>query len=231
VEASLREQMRWVFQMITRALVTGQISFRDDPQLYSLYFENHDIRDSVRLFAQEARLLVREDTQAIYFFCAQESPFTVKKTEFFKQVSFPSKRWPLFEVITACLFLRFFEENAEYVVLSEILERLQKLKEKARPESPDRSPKKQDAVAVRWMTDWEGLPEGFFRPNDWSVYKSDSQVGLIVKTVQVLKEQGLVAEYENQWTVIPTGKARAVYGMWREEGAWNALGLGDTEDA
>jgi len=232
VEASLREQMRWVFKMIARALATGMITFQDDPRLYALYFESIEIRDLVRVFAEEARLLIREDAEAIYFFCAEESPFTMKKVDFFKQIPFPSKRWQLFEVLTAILFLMFFEENAEYVVLSEILERIRKLVAGAKLRWADPSPRKESgAVPERWISDWEGLSEGFIRPGDWTSYKSDSQVGLIVKAVQVLNEQGLVTYFEKQRTIVPTAKARAVYGMWKEEDAWVDLGIKEAGDA
>jgi len=218
--------------MITRALTAGTISFQDDPHLYALYFENADIRDLMRTFAEEARLLIREDAEAIYFFCAEESPFAMKKADFFKQIPFNSKRWQLFETIAATLFLMFFEENAEYVVLSEVLERIRKLMADAQSRQSSQSHQTENGAGEeRWISDWKGLPEGFIRPGDWSSYKGDSQVGLIANAVQVLKEQGLVAYFEKQWTVLPTAKARAVYGAWREESAWSGLGFGETGDA
>jgi len=229
VEASLREHMRSVSKMIIRALTAGTISFQEDPRLYALYFENSTIRDLIRTFAEEARLLIREDAEAVYFFCAEESPFAMKKADFFKQIPFNSKRWQLFEIITACLFLTFFEENAEYVVLSEILERVRK--QMADAQSRQSRQTENGDGEERWISDWEGLPEGFIRPGDWSSYKSDSQVGLIAKTVQVLKEQGLVTYFEKQGTVLPTAKARAVYGVWREESAWSGMGFGETTHA
>jgi hypothetical protein len=181
----------------------------------------------VWMFAEEAQLQIREEADTVFFFSLEESPFSTKKNEFYKRISFNSRKWQVFEYVTLCLFILFFEKKIETVLLRDILVYVNETVREARIHhemgGKEGSYNEAGSWINSWVKEWEALPEGFIRQGDWSSYKSDSQVGMIVKVAEVLEEQEIVVYFKKQYTVTPTAKAKTLYHLWKEKPGFSSL--------